>query len=184
MEVFGANGYSKGSLQQIGDKVGMTHSGVLHHFGSKTQLLLEVVRYRDQSDLEDVEGRTVPGGEEIFRHLMRTVRVNSERPGVVQTYAVLSADSVTDGHPAKSYFNERFSVLREQLRDAIREMRPEEPPTNLQVTNAAVAILGAMDGIQVQWLLDPDSVDLVGATRFALNAILNEVLENPPDRID
>ncbi len=29
-----------------------------------------------------------------------------------------------------------------------------------------------MDGLQTQWLLDPDSVDLAGATRFAIESML------------
>ncbi len=184
VDVFGAHGYTKGSLQEIGEKVGMTHSGVLHHFGSKNDLLLEVLRYRDQSDLDDVEGQTLPAGDNLFRHLMRTVRVNAERPGVVQTYAVLSADSVTDGHPAKDFFASRFEGLRGDVEEALRELRPEDPPADPQVTYAAIALLGAMDGIQVQWLLDPDHVDLVEATRFAMNAILNQTLDAPPDRIE
>ena len=184
VEVFGAHGYTNGSLQEIGEKVGMTHSGILHHFGSKNDLLLEVLRYRDESDLEDVEGQTVPRDAELFRHLMRTVRMNAGRPGVVQTYAVLSADSVTDGHPAKTYFADRFVELRGNLVAAIGSLRPDDPPSEQRIHCAANAIIGAMDGLQVQWLLDPDSVDLVESTRFAINAILSDILDDPPDRLD
>ena len=184
MDVFGANGFQKASLQEIGDRVGMTHSGVLHHFGSKTQLLKEVVEFRDKSDLEDIEGQQIPGGEDLFRHLLRTARMNAERPGVVQTYAVLSADSVTEGHPTKEYFRARFETLRQALRDAFRHSAPDIDFTDKELDDAATAILGAMDGIQVQWLLDPEAVDLVGATRAAINAIFTSTSERRATRFE
>ena len=40
----------------------------------------------------------------------------------------------------------------------------------------AAAILGVMDGVQIQWLLDPDAVDLSEATAFAVEAIVAAVL--------
>ena len=42
VEIFGSKGYANGTLVEIADQVGMTHAGILHHFGSKDQLLLEV----------------------------------------------------------------------------------------------------------------------------------------------
>ncbi len=40
---------------------------------------------------------------------------------------------------------------------------------------AASAIIGVMDGLQVQWLLD-DDVDLPTSTQFAIEAILAAAL--------
>ncbi len=42
MQVFGSKGYRQGSLSEVAELVGMTHAGVLHHFGTKVQLLSEV----------------------------------------------------------------------------------------------------------------------------------------------
>lgn len=182
MSVFGEHGYRNGSLQEIGNRVGMTHSGVLHHFGSKTNLLLEVVRFRDKSDLEEIDREEVPEGEELFQHLMRTVQINSKRPGVVQTYAVLSAESVTDDHPAKDYFIERFYNLREKIAEAIRQWYPDKVFSDDRLRAAASALIGAMDGIQTQWLLDPEHVDLVESTRLAVNAIVAQVVDEPRER--
>src|SRR5665647_584633 len=82
MVTFGAKGYYNGSLVEVADQVGMTHAGVLHHFGSKDQLLLEVLEYRDRTDVEHLEGRQPPTGLGLFHHLVRTARLNSERPGI------------------------------------------------------------------------------------------------------
>ena len=115
---FGARGFNNGPLTEIADQVGMTHAGILHHFGSKDQLLLEVLKLRDAEDVADLEGAHIPEGVELFRHLVRTAFANEARPGIVQAYAVLSAESVTDDHPGRPYFEERYRTLRREIVDA------------------------------------------------------------------
>ncbi len=177
-EVFGAKGYAGGTLMDIAEQVGMTHAGILHHFGSKDQLLLEVLAYRDETDVEDLVGRHIPDGSELFRHLVRTAIKNAERAGIVQSFAVLSAESVTDDHPAREFFRNRYETLRGEIEHAFFVMCEErgirEPDT---VADASAAILAAMDGLQVQWLLERDGVDLARATEFAIEAIVSSVLD-------
>jgi AcrR family transcriptional regulator len=173
MTTFGNRGYTNGSLAEIADQVGMTHAGVLHHFGSKGRLLLEMLEFRDRTDVEHLEGQHIPGGLDLFRHLVLTARLNAERPGIVQTYAVLSAESVTADHPANDWFRARFAQLRTEVGSALREVcDPDDPPPERDVDAAAAAILAVMDGLQVQWLLDPGAVDLAHASAFAIEAIL------------
>ena len=173
MATFGSRGYKNGSLVEIADQVGITHAGVLHHFGSKDQLLLEVLDFRDATDVEHLQGRHIPGGLDLFRHLVTTARLNADRPGIVQAFAVLSAEAVTDDHPAKEYFTARYQSLREEVGEALREVCTEDdPPDDAAIGAAAAGVLAAMDGLQVQWLLAPDEVDLAYATAFAIEAIL------------
>ena len=173
METFAARGFHQGSLADVAERVGMTHAGVLHHFGSKDRLLLEVLEYRDRSDVEDLEGRHMPGGLDLFRHLVRTARLNAERPGIVQTFAVLSAEAVTDDHPAQDWFRERYASLRGMVTEALTQVcASDDPPQPADLDAAAASVLAVIDGLQVQWLLDPGAVDLAQATAFAIDAIL------------
>lgn len=179
LEIFGAKGYNKGPLAEIAEQVGMTHAGILHHFGSKDELLLEVLRYRDESDVAQLEARHIPTGIDLFRHLVRTAFANAGRAGIVQAYAVLSAESVTDNHPAKDYFDVRYHTLRSEVAEAFtivcveRGVQVDED----RVKQASASILAVMDGLQVQWLLDPTQVDLGPASMFAIEAIVSAVLE-------
>ena len=171
---FGSKGYKTGSLAEVAEQVGITHAGVLHHFGSKEQLLVEVLEYRDKEDVRDLEGQHIPGGIELFRHLVRTARMNAERRGIVQGYTVLTGESVTENHPARGWVTNRFSILRGEIADAIGEVGG--PGVDRETAEqAASAIIGVMDGLQVQWLLD-DSVDLAESTAFAIEAILAAAL--------
>lgn len=177
VEIFANRGYTGSSLVEIAERVGMTHAGVLHHFGSKDALLLEVLDHRDRTDVAHLEGKHIPDGLDLFRHLVKTALLNAQRAGIVQAFAVLSAESVTDGHPGRTYFEERYRTLRGDVDHAFRvvcrERGIEAPAT---VDAAAASILAVMDGLQVQWLLDPEAVDLARSTAFAIEAIVRAVV--------
>jgi AcrR family transcriptional regulator len=185
LQTFGSKGYNKAPLTEIADQVGMTHTGVLHHFGSKDKLLLEVLSYRDETDVAHLAEKHIPGGVDLFRHLVRTAVLNSQRAGIVQAYAVLSADSVTDDHPAREFFEGRYATLRAEVRHAFEELCDAKGVTDRsKIDDGATAILAVMDGLQVQWLLAPDEVDLARATEFAIRAIVAGVVSPQPSPLD
>jgi hypothetical protein len=50
------------------------------------------------------------------------------------------------------------------------ETRPD-----LNVEEAATAIVALMDGLQIQWLLAPDSVDMAASTDRVITALLADL---------
>ncbi|SNT17227.1 transcriptional regulator, TetR family [Micrococcales bacterium KH10] len=181
IEVFGSKGFTGGTLADVGAHVGMTHAGVLHHFRSKEQLLLEMLKYRDAVDVEAFEDQHIPGGAALFEHLIETALRNAERVALVQAYVVLSADSITEDHPAREYFESRYRILRREVAEAFEVMCQEKGVhDDEQIKMASASILAVMDGLQYQWLLAPDTLDLGKATKFAIESIVTSVV-GPPD---
>ncbi len=179
MDTFAARGYNNASLQEIADRAGVTQAGVLHYFRSKAQLLTSVLDLRDATDIEQL-GPDRPRGLAFLRHLVDTVRRNTEREGIVRLYAVLSAESVTEGHPAQDYFRDRYTGLRTFVTDALAEAcELGETRPDLDLEDAANAIIAVMDGLQIQWLLAPDSVDMAASTERAINALLGGLADKP-----
>lgn len=182
VEIFGNKGSTNGTLADVAEQVGLTHAGVLHHFGSKQNLLLEVLAYRDQTDVEDLAEQHIPGGPELFLHLVRTAFTNAQRPGIVQAYTVLSSESVTDDHPGRAYFEERYTTLRREVTAAFQDLCAQEGVSQPDTIAAASAsILAVMDGLQLQWLLHPEIVELGEASEFAIRAIVTAVLQPGPE---
>lgn len=175
MRVFATRGFHNASLVEIAEEVGMTHSGVIHHFGNKQQLLVEVLTYRDDLDVMAFEGHRPPKGQAFLEHLIDTAMENSRRPGIVQGYTVLSSESVTEGHPAQTYFRERFVGLREMLVEALRIVTDAQVDDE-ELDNAASAIIATMDGLQVQWLHDRKAVDMPRALRLVIRGVLRELV--------
>ncbi|MEL4319236.1 TetR/AcrR family transcriptional regulator [Leifsonia sp. YIM 134122] len=175
MQVFGARGYNKGALVEVAEQAGMTHAGVLHHFGSKEGLLIAVLKYRDGIEVAGVEAREQAEGPSFLSHIIETVAENTHRPGVVQTYAVLSAESVTDGHPAQEYFRDRTTVLREKIAGVLGEVT-EGHASRQDLLDAASTLIAVMDGLQVQWLLDPDAVDMPRIVTKTLDELVDRLM--------
>src|SRR6478609_2888778 len=147
VDVFGGRGFHKASLGEIAERVGITHQGILHHFGSKEQLFVEALAYREHLDVAGFENHEPPRGPDLLRHLVHTAVVNTGRLGLVQAYVVLSAESVTDGHPAQASFRDRFTVLRGLIVAALEASLPaDRQPSAEEVENAACAIIAVMDG--------------------------------------
>ena len=173
MQVFGTRGFRGGTLADVADLAGMTQAGVLHHFGSKENLLRAVIDYRDNLDSSEAHAAY---GIDFFRHLVATAQLNTTRSGIVQTYVVLSAEAVTDGNPGGQYFAGRFERLRELVLSQLRQLNPPNDPHSEERLRAAASnIIALMDGLQVQWLLNPGLVNLVDDTVFGIDAILRAV---------
>ncbi|WOP39270.1 TetR/AcrR family transcriptional regulator [Streptomyces sp. Li-HN-5-13] len=179
MDTFAARGYNNASLQEIADRAGVTQAGVLHYFRTKAQLLTSVLDLRDATDIEQL-GPDRPRGLAFLRHLVDTARRNTEREGIVRLYAVLSAESVTEGHPAQEYFRDRYAGLRTMVTEALAEASElGETRSDIDLEEAAAAIIAVMDGLQIQWLLAPDSVDMATVTDRVITALLADLTGKP-----
>ena len=144
--VIDAEGLEGTTLRRIAAELGCTTGLIAHYFPSKEALLVEVLRLRDQLDL----GRM---GALSLDQLRQLVGYNATRPGIVQSFTVLSGESVTENHPARDYFVDRYDRLR---RDLASSVQAEKLPPELLAT----LVIAVMDGLQLQWLLQPDRVDM------------------------
>ena len=179
MSVFGQRGYNKGGLVEVAEQAGMTHAGVLHHFGSKQALLIAMLQYRDGEEAAGVPGRAQTEGPAFLDHMLDTVIDNTGRPGVVQTYTVLSAESVTEDHPAQGYFRDRFTVLRDKIAGVLAEVTGRDAD-DIDVRDDASALIALMDGLQVQWLLDPSAVDMPRIVEKVMDELVDRLTTGEP----
>ena len=160
LEVFATSGFRSGSLRDIAEKVGMSQAGLLHHFPSKTHLLMAVLEERDEQARQR-SGDALSGGIEAIRAFIDNARYNATVPGLVELYAVLSAESTAHDHPAHAYFQQRYRWVLNFAREALEKTRAEgDLRADVDPGSAARSLVALQDGLQVQWLLDPESVDI------------------------
>lgn len=168
-EVFAAHGYRGGSLQDVADRVGLSQTGLLHYFPSKRDLLVAVLRHRDE--ITDT-GPVVSTGRDFEATLVDQAVYNESVPGLIELYTVLCGESVTDDYPGREYFVSRFARVRGEYAEELRalhkagRLRPGVDPDR-----AAASIIALWDGIQLQWLLDK-SIDMSACLRDYLDAII------------
>lgn len=170
-EVFATQGYQAGSLQAVADRAGLSQPALFHHFPTKQDLLFAVLDLRDAYTGEDDDA--TPSGETLRQAVRRQCRANARVGGLVALYTVLSGESVTEGHPAREYFAQRFSRSRADFQQDLEEERAAgRLLPGVDTAAAATNIVALWDGLQTQWLLDP-GVDVAGGLLGYLDLILS-----------
>jgi AcrR family transcriptional regulator len=160
-ELFAARGYRGTSIAQVAARIGLTDAGVLHHFPTKQDLLLAVLEQRDKADLARLQG-VAEGTGSPLAGLVELCRQNAATPGLVQIFTVIAAESLDERHPGHGAFVERYREARRTTADLLtRAQRAGELDADLDVGRAATQVLAMFDGLQLQWLRDPDRVDMV-----------------------
>ncbi|HEY3407186.1 MAG TPA: TetR/AcrR family transcriptional regulator [Propionicimonas sp.] len=146
LEVFATSGFRGASIREIAARVGMTDTGVLHHFGGKGKLLLEVVKQKEDED----------AGTLRDPYLRDLVARNGSRPGTVRLFTTLSAESTDPDHPAHDHVVNRYASVRRLVADRLAgETAAGRMPATIDPDLAARIVIAVMDGLQIQWLLDP-----------------------------
>lgn len=117
----------------------------------------------------------MPHGQAALDHLGDTAETNARDRGLTQLYAVLLGESITEGHPAQPYFRDRFAGLRALVQDAILTAIEDPAVSETDVLEVAAAIVAVMDGVQYQFLLEPEAVDMAAVTRRTVRALMADL---------
>ncbi|RKE05157.1 TetR/AcrR family transcriptional regulator [Streptomyces sp. TLI_171] len=156
LEIVARDGYSRATVRELAQAVGLSQTGLLHYFGSKEQLFIEILRRRDAVDFQVVSGEgALP--VDLERALTDLQRHNAEVPGLVQLFSRLSAEAVEPDHPAHAYFRDRYREARTSGAEAVRERQAAgDLPEGIDADRLAVLLFALIDGLQMQWQYDPE----------------------------
>jgi AcrR family transcriptional regulator len=159
LDLYSRDGYDKTSVREVARAAGLSQAGLLHYFTSKEELFVEVLRRRDVRDQERYDvGRDHPLTAE---GLIDTVRHNTEEPGLVRLYVAMSAESSKTDSVARRFFEQRYSAITGGIAADIRRRQARgEMSRHLDAQAVASILVAAADGLQLQWLLDPEGVDM------------------------
>ncbi|MEU1163090.1 TetR/AcrR family transcriptional regulator [Streptomyces sp. NPDC005921] len=171
LEVISSAGFHKASLRDVAARAGLSQAGLLHHFPNRSALLKGVLEWRDTIDRQRFHG--VADGVAVLRALLDLVEQNQTVPNVIELYATVAVEATSPHHPAHAYFQGRYAWAVDTVTKALRqaqsagELRPGVTPDT-----AARQLLALTDGLQIQWLYDRSSVDMVAELRSHLQGLL------------
>lgn len=170
-DVFALHGYAGGSLQKVADVVGMSQTSLLHYFPKKSDLLLAVLRRRDA-----VGDANLPTGDEptaFVDSLLDQARANETVHGLIELYTVLAGEAVTAGNPGRDYITKRFASLREEYTRRFQELHVcGRLRSGVTPDTAAASLIALWDGLQTQWLLAPESIDVARNLKSFIDAVV------------
>ena len=161
VEAFAQKGFRGAKMADIAKAANLTEPGLLHHFPSKTRLLMEVLKERDRIDSERMQATLKKNGDDFLEAGIELVGHNQTVPGLVQLFNLLVAESISPDHPAHEFFIERYQRERGHWVQAIvQAQQAGEVRSDISAETMGVLIFAMMDGLQVQWLLEPEKIDM------------------------
>jgi AcrR family transcriptional regulator len=174
VELFAAKGYRGTGLAALGDRVGMTATGLLYYFGSKERLLHEVVAERDRADALDDGELAAPGL--TLSSLRNLGRHNVETATLTRLYVVLGAESIDAEEPLHDFFVERYEAARAFVRALLEsDQRHGTIRADVDIDERSREVIAMAMGLEVQWLSDPQRVDLAGAFEAYVDRLVEEL---------
>ena len=163
IELLAQRGVDRASLRTVGEAIGVSHTALRHYFSSRDELLVEVYRTHEARAVGDGPG----ADESAVGMIVEAAERNRSIPGLVELYATLTTDALQEQHTlTREFVRARFRSLRATLAERI-----EAGHADIDPMDAAALVIAASDGLQIQWLLDPDEVD-VGRSLALLDRLL------------
>jgi AcrR family transcriptional regulator len=162
-------GVDRASLRTVGQAIGVSHAALRHYFSSRDELLVEAYRAHEARAAGDAPTADGPAVSLVIEAAER----NRSIPGLVELYATLTTDALQEQHAVtREFVRDRFRSLRETLAARIESgQQAGRIAADIDPLDAAALVIAASDGLQIQWLLEPDAVD-VGRSLSILERLL------------
>ena len=182
LDVIASHGYRRTSVRDLADAVGLSQAGLLHYFDSKEELFTSVLRKRDEVNLATVfrDGGELPDPGVLLANYVELVRHRAEVPGLVQLHAALAAESTDPSHPAHEYFAQRLVFLKSTFTEVFTGLQARgEFAAGVDAAAFAVTLIALVDGLQVQWMHDPE-LDMAAQLEHLLALVMVPERATPP----
>lgn len=163
LELFAERGVGA-SLRAIGEAIGVSHAALRYYFANRDELLVEVYRAHE-AQVHQAQADERSAGSEVSAVAMmeNSAERNRSIPGLVELYATLTTDALQgQQHPGtREFVHTRYRRVRSDLAERVRAgQRSGAIAADVDPDDAAALVVAASDGLQLQWLLDPDDVDV------------------------
>lgn len=171
LEIFAEEGYRGTSLRKVAHLCNLSLAGVMHYFDSKEDLLVQILRKRDQRN--EVIGDDIVQQGNYTAVLSRS----AEEPGLIALHVTMAAAAADPSHPAAAYFKERHARLVKISEDSYYSHRPTPTAEELAFFRSMIRTAVALaDGLKQQWLVDR-SVDVAGPVDAFLGQLRSSLEE-------
>lgn len=163
LEVFAAKGYRAGSLEDVATLAGVTRGALIYHFQNKQGLLLGLLSRRD-AQVRIMQESAPERDSADAAELMATIRRRSPsiRAAIdeMKLAHLLEAEAADPAHPAREWVAVRADRIRKHFAAQLCGSFPDLAPNGVDAQSLAAVTLAVIQGLETQWLLAPESVDV------------------------
>jgi len=163
MEVWAIKGSRGTGITEVAQRAGMTHAGLLHHFGNKNNLRLAVMQERDRRDRSVMEKwYLLDDIGVVWEHFPDVACANERQIGLAQLFVSLLGENVAPGSIGYNFFQERYATGVQRIAGVLSSAKSKNRiDESVRCDRIAADIYAFMDGALIQWLLDPQEGLLV-----------------------
>ena len=170
--MFATFGYRNGSLRDVAAAADITHAGVRHYFPTKAELLQAVLNWRDEQAIRRMASTDEPFG--VLRGWIEAAEHNQNAPHMVELQVSLASEATSPDHPMYTYLLERYDFAVAFLTSAFADLdRRGMLSPGVSPDTAARTLVAVTDGVQTQWLLRRERVDMGGIVRGHIERLLS-----------
>lgn len=148
-----SGGASALSLRSLAERLGVTHVAVLHHFDSKEELLIQVLRRAEKRALGDA--LVLRLGQSTEDLMVEAWRAYEAAPALIELQSLLLQSVYTEDGLARAHTSLRNAQLRELLAVALRaEQATGAVRSDVDPDLMAAVLSASFDGLRQQWFLE------------------------------
>lgn len=160
LAVFSERGFEHATLELVAERIGVTKGCVYHHFDSKEQLLVELIRDRIEGSVKAAIERDANGGDAVsLETRLRRIWEHFQEPGQTEVSILAMNELAKYPETGRYLFEEVVAASREPLRKAIKSSGPATAAHAAESERAAVVIplmiMGAAIGLRLFRSIDP-----------------------------
>jgi len=184
-QLFQQRGVSRCSLQDIAQAAGVTRGAIYWHFKDKAELF-DAMMERATMPLEEGMDMNVDASGVLSLADLRWGLINvfysamhNERTRRVFEIAMQKVEYTGEMQALQQRKLQSHRNWREQNRLAFEQaIALGQLPQGLDTGRAAVALVALVDGLLHQWIMDPESFDLMQVGQTAIEGFLTSLARN------
>lgn len=150
---FAEHGYERASLRDIAARANVTHAALLRHFATKDDLLLAALAQRDADDM-DLARSIMESKVPRERVLSSLLQEEFAHPEQLRNWLAITIAATNPGHPAHDFFISRRERMRQHFTS--KRLATIDDSEELTAADKVTMVLAMIDGLRIQYLLDPE----------------------------
>jgi AcrR family transcriptional regulator len=182
LAVFSDLGYDRATLSDVVERVGVSKGCLYHHFESKEQLFIELLRDKFTSAVQaDEEMVTATPGSrnEVLHTLVERIWGHLQEPGQIELTKLAITELPKLPDTARYLFDEVVTRKREMMRTVLERGAPGSEMSQAEVETAAVVIpwmiMGVALGLHLCRGIDPSEISSERVGKAVAGVILQGV---------
>ncbi|MFJ6453874.1 TetR/AcrR family transcriptional regulator [Paenarthrobacter sp. NPDC091669] len=181
IDMFGQTGFHSMTMKDVAQRVGISNTGLLHHFASKDELLFGVLGLDDERRKQFFLDRglavmSIPNDVGEIKSLLMTLVRSELQPGLIELHSTLAAEAASPDHPAHESYRDRYANVVRYYTKAFQALAEAgELKTNAEPEAVAAMFVALTDGLQIQWLYERDTLRLERNIRQFLRSFVKAI---------